>query len=160
MDLKAVEVKTHGDDYIVQGWNKGTSMAMDFEKHYSLEDLRTLDAEAREKRGPIRRTAEPAEFIAGSTLRATTSIGWAAGLCGFPGRINQTRFSRLPCSGSRSNRDEARRTSRRSTTIEELCIHIYKQRKKINLASERQAHRPFVSVAPRNVKVNALSGQA
>jgi len=33
------------------------------------------------------------------------------------------------------------------TTIEELCIHIYKSRKKINLVSERQAHRPFVSVA-------------
>jgi hypothetical protein len=33
------------------------------------------------------------------------------------------------------------------TTIEELCMHIYKRRKKINLVSERQAHRPFVSVA-------------
>jgi hypothetical protein len=30
--------------------------------------------------------------------------------------------------------------------VEELCIHIYKQRKKIALATERQAHRPFVSV--------------
>ena len=27
-----------------------------------------------------------------------------------------------------------------STTIEELCIHIYKQRKKINLALRAQAH--------------------
>jgi len=34
--------------------------------------------------------------------------------------------------------------------IEELCIHIYKQRKKINLASERQGHRPFVSVGKAN----------
>ena len=34
----------------------------------------------------------------------------------------------------------------RQTEVEELCLHIYKQRKKINLASERQAHRPFVSV--------------
>jgi hypothetical protein len=33
------------------------------------------------------------------------------------------------------------------TSIEELCIHIYKQRKKIPLSSDRQAHRPFVSVA-------------
>jgi hypothetical protein len=32
------------------------------------------------------------------------------------------------------------------TAIEELCMHIYKRRKKINLVSERQAHRPFVSV--------------
>jgi hypothetical protein len=34
--------------------------------------------------------------------------------------------------------------------IEELCIHIYKQRKKINVASERQANRPFVSVGKAN----------
>jgi hypothetical protein len=45
------------------------------------------------------------------------------------------------------------------TLIEELCIHVYKQRKKINLASEKHAHRPFVSVGPRNVKVTA-PGQA
>jgi hypothetical protein len=31
--------------------------------------------------------------------------------------------------------------------VEELCIHVYKQRKKMNVLSERQAHRPFVSVA-------------
>jgi hypothetical protein len=31
--------------------------------------------------------------------------------------------------------------------VEELCMHIYKQRKKMPLVSERQAHRPFVSVA-------------
>jgi hypothetical protein len=35
--------------------------------------------------------------------------------------------------------------------IEELCIHIYKQRKKINLASERQGNRPFVSVGKANI---------
>jgi hypothetical protein len=33
-----------------------------------------------------------------------------------------------------------------TSAVEELCIHIYKQRKKINLASERDGHRPFVSV--------------
>lgn len=30
------------------------------------------------------------------------------------------------------------------TTIEELCIHIYKQRKKITLASEKTSPRPAV----------------
>jgi hypothetical protein len=34
----------------------------------------------------------------------------------------------------------------KATTVEELCIHIYKQRKKINRSSEKEAHRPFVSV--------------
>jgi len=31
--------------------------------------------------------------------------------------------------------------------VEEVCMHIYKQRKKMPLVTERQAHRPFVSVA-------------
>ena len=43
MELKAVEVKTHGDNYIVQAWNKGTSTSMDLERHYSPEDLRKLE---------------------------------------------------------------------------------------------------------------------
>ena len=34
----------------------------------------------------------------------------------------------------------------KAATVEELCIHIYKQRKKINLSSEKDVHRPFVSV--------------
>jgi hypothetical protein len=29
MQLKAVEVKSHGDNYVIQAWNKGTSTAMD-----------------------------------------------------------------------------------------------------------------------------------
>src|SRR5262249_11615121 len=33
MELKAVEVKTHGDNYIIQAWNKGTSTSMDIERH-------------------------------------------------------------------------------------------------------------------------------
>ena len=50
MELKSLEIKTHGDDFIVQAWNRGPSMAMDLEKHYSPQDLRNLDAEGREKR--------------------------------------------------------------------------------------------------------------
>jgi hypothetical protein len=42
---------------------------------------------------------------------------------------------------------EGQTSSSPLTPIEELCIHIYKSRKKINLLSERQVHRPFVSVA-------------
>src|SRR5262245_37119919 len=45
MELKAVEVKTHGDNYIIQAWNKGTSTSMDLERHCSPEDLKKLDIE-------------------------------------------------------------------------------------------------------------------
>jgi len=53
MELKSLEIKTHGDDFIVQVWNRGPSMAVDLEKHYSRQDLRNLDAEGREKRKPF-----------------------------------------------------------------------------------------------------------
>ena len=29
MELKSMELRTRGDDFIVQVWNRGTSMAMD-----------------------------------------------------------------------------------------------------------------------------------
>ena len=36
------------------------------------------------------------------------------------------------------------------TTIEELCVHVYKQRKKIASASDRSGQRPLVSVNNSN----------
>ena len=50
MELKAVEVKTHGENYIIQAWNKGTSTSMDLERHCGPEDLRKLEIDGREKR--------------------------------------------------------------------------------------------------------------
>jgi hypothetical protein len=48
------------------------------------------------------------------------------------------------------NQPERERSDSTVAVVEELCMHIYKQRKKINLVSERQAHRPFVSVGRAN----------
>jgi hypothetical protein len=67
------------------------------------------------------------------------------GWCGCLGKISRTKFNQSRCSGKRAGRSRA--GGSQLAVIEELCIHIYKQRKKINVASERQAHRPFVSVA-------------
>src|SRR5258708_7531717 len=50
MQLKAVEVKSHGDNYVIQAWNKGTSTAMDLERHCTPEDLRKLEIDGRAKR--------------------------------------------------------------------------------------------------------------
>jgi hypothetical protein len=33
------------------------------------------------------------------------------------------------------------------TTIEELCIHVYKQKKKISAGSEKATHRPILSAS-------------
>jgi hypothetical protein len=53
MELKALEVKTHNDDYILQAWNKGTSMNLDLEKHFTPEEVMKLEAEGRANRKPF-----------------------------------------------------------------------------------------------------------
>jgi hypothetical protein len=145
MELKSIEVKTRGDDFIVQAWNRGTSMGMDIEKHYSPEDLRKLDAEGRKKRKPfagppgllslsliLRFAGNYIDRIGGRLLR----VSW------------QDQSDKIQSVTVQWQAVEPGQETKEShtATIEELCFHIYKQRKKINLASERQAHRPFVSV--------------
>lgn len=146
MPLKAIEVRTHGEELIVQGWHRGTSIAMDFEKHYAPEDLAELDKEARKKRrphaGPPNLLSLPEVLrLAGTYVDRTHGrlirVSWQDQ----SDKIQSITIQWEP-SGSEA---ELGRPS--LTTIEELCMHIYKRRKKINLVSERQAHRPFVSVA-------------
>lgn len=145
LDLKAVEIKTHGDDFIVQAWNRGTSMAMDLEKHYSTEDLRNLDADGRERRkafaGPpnllslsqvLRLSGNYVDRMRGRLLR----VSW---------QDQSDKIQSVTVQWEQNQSGDGASESQ-PATIEELCIHIYKQRKKIHLASERQAHRPFVSV--------------
>lgn len=146
MQLKAVEIKMHGNDLVVQAWNRGTSMAMDLEKVYSPEDVRALDAEGRAKRRPF---TEPPDLLSLSqTLRLAGNyvdrlhgrllrVSWQDQ----SEKIQSITVQWEPAQPGRANGESP------LTAIEELCIHIYKQRKKINLVSERQAHRPFVNVA-------------
>lgn len=145
MTLKAIEIRTHGDDLILQGWHRGTTMAMDFEKHYSPEDLRALDKEGRKKR---RAFAGPPDLL------SLTEVLRLAGTY-----VDRTRGRLIRVSWQdQSDKiqsitvqwepiQDGQQSQSPLTAIEELCIHIYKRRKKINLVSERQARRPFVSVA-------------
>ena len=145
MELKSLEIKTHDDDFIVRVWNRGPSMGMDLEKHYSPQDLRNLDAEGREKRKPfagppnllslsqvLRLAGNYVDRMRGRLLR----VSWQDQT----DKIQSITVQWEPIEGDQRGKSTL-------TTIEELCIHIYKRRKKINLLSERQAHRPFVSVA-------------
>src|SRR5438874_13312507 len=66
LELKAVEIKSHGVNFIVQAWHRGTSMAMEVEKHYSPEE------QTRPSRAPkaktVRRTSESLELIASAAM--------------------------------------------------------------------------------------------
>jgi hypothetical protein len=145
LELKAVEVKTHGEDFIIQAWHRGTSMAMDLEKHYSPEELRKLDAEGRKKRKPF---AGPPDLLSLSQVLRLAG-NYVDRMGGRLLRVSwQDQSDRIQ---SLTVQWESKPTSNPGdmipVTVEELCIHIYKQRKKIPVITERQAHRPFVSVA-------------
>lgn len=146
IQLKALDIKSHGDDLIVQVWNRGTSMAMDFEKHYSPQDLCRLEAEGRAKRRPylgppdllslsqiLRLAGNYVDRARGRLLR----ISWQDQ----SDKIQSITVQWKPLHPAPDPGESS------LAAVEELCIHIYKQRKKINLASERQPHRPFVNVA-------------
>ena len=146
MELKAVEVKTHGENYIIQAWNKGTSTSMDLERHCGPEDLRKLEIDGREKRktfsGPpnllslsqvLRLAGNYVDRMRGRLIR----VSWQDQ----SDKIQSVTIQYEPCPVDRREQGESQ-----TTVIEEVCVHIYKQRKKIAAAQEKNSHRPFVSV--------------
>ena len=143
--LKAVEVKTHGEDFIVQAWQRGPSMTLDSEKHYTLDDIRKLDAEGRAKRRPgggtldllslsqiLRFAGNYVDRISGRLVR----VSWQD-------QSDKIQSVTMQWEVFDQNRGAG---DTQLANIEEVCIHIYKRHKRIALATERQAHRPFVSV--------------
>lgn len=146
MQLKALEIRAHGETLIVQAWNRGTSMAMDFEKHYSPQDLRSLDAEGRAKRRPYMGPPDLLSLsqilrLAGNYVDRTGGRFLRVSWQDQSDKIQSVTVQWGPIQLDRAAAEL------QPNLIEELCIHIYKQRKKINLAAERQGYRPFVSVA-------------
>jgi hypothetical protein len=145
MALKAVEVKTHGEDFVVQAWKRGTSMVMDVEKHYTPEQIRELDAAGRARRKPF---SGPPDLLSISQIlrMAGNYVDLARGRLlrvSWQDQTDKIQSITMQWEPPLLNRGPV---ESQLANVEELCIHIYKQRKKIALATERQAHRPFVSV--------------
>ena len=145
MELKAIEVKSHGDDFTVQAWIRGTSMTMDLEKHYTPGDIKKMEKEGRAKRKPF---SEPPKSLSVSQILrlAGNYIDRMRGrLVRVAWQDQSDKIQSVTVQWEPAQPDRETKESQ-TAVIEELCIHIYKQRKKISLASERQARRPFVSV--------------
>jgi hypothetical protein len=150
MELKAVEVRTHGDSYVIQAWNKGTSTSMDMERFCGPEDLKNLEIEGKAKRkafaGPpnllslsqvLRLAGNYVDRMRGRLIR----VSWQDQ----SDRIQSITLQYEPFRFESRTQGESQ-----FTTLEELCIHVYKQRKKIAAAPDKTTHRPFVSVSHGN----------
>lgn len=150
LELKAVEVKTHSENYIIQAWNKGTSTAMDVERHCSPEDLEKLEIEGKARRktfpGPpnllslsqiFRLAGNYVDRLRGRLIR----VSWQDQ----SDKIQSVTIQYEPCPVDGKEQGDSP-----MTVIEEVCVHIYKQRKKIAAAQDKNSHRPFVSVNNMN----------
>lgn len=150
MELKAVEIKTHGEDYVVQLWNRGVSMSMDVEQHYTADDIKQLEIKGREK---IRAFPPPPNLLSLSQILRLAGnyvdrirgrlirVSWQDQ----SDKIQSVTIQFEPVNGSRNVHGESQ-----VTTIEELCIHIYKQKKRINATCDKSGHRPYVNVSSSN----------
>ena len=148
MELKALEIRTHGETYIVQVWSKSIHTSVDVEKHYTTAEIQQLEIEARSRRRPI---GGPASLLSLSqVLRLAGSyvdqawgrlvrVSWQDQ----SDKIQSVTIQYKPFSSERNEH----LSDSQIAVIEELCIHIYKRRKKIAAGADKSIHRPFVSVS-------------
>ncbi|HEY7559833.1 MAG TPA: hypothetical protein VIH18_34060 [Candidatus Binatia bacterium] len=141
VDLKSLEVKSQGDKFIVQGWSKKSSNTMDILRRYGPDDIKKLD-----EKGTVRRKhdSRPSNLL---------SLPQVLRFCGsYVDRLGG-RLTRVSWQDQNDKMqsitiqfepyEEGRRGKSDSqvTTIEELSIHVYKQRKKISTGVEKPWHR-------------------
>jgi hypothetical protein len=142
MDLKSLELKTQGDKFIVQGWSKNTPSTMDLVKQYAPDDIKKLDEQGRANRkigsmaSNLLSLPQVLRFCGSYVDRLRgrlTRVSWQDQT----DKIQSITIQFVPYEEARSVKGDAQ-----VTIIEELCIHVYKQRKKMTIGSDKLWHRP------------------
>ncbi|HEY2991125.1 MAG TPA: hypothetical protein VGL11_25655 [Candidatus Binatia bacterium] len=130
LELKAFEIKCQDDIYLVQGWQKAPSSAIDLKRRYTLDDLRELELELRRQRRPGSARPNP--------LKLSQFLRMAGNYVDYVGarllRVEwQWQSDKVQCITIQyEGRDTAQEENGSSLgTIDEICIHIYKERKKV-----------------------------
>jgi hypothetical protein len=145
-ELKAVELKCHGDIFIVQGWHRGPFSSVDFEKHYTLEEIAKLDREGRERRKHL--PGLPNLLSLSHVLRLAGSYvdRMKGRLVRVSWQDQSDKIQSITVQYEPLQPDRHEQSEHQVCTIDEICLHVYKQRKRI-ASSDKHSHRPFVSVA-------------
>lgn len=147
LDLKALELKTHGDTYLVQGWNRGVPVSKELDRQFTLDDIRQLEIESSAQRSSfsqppnllslaqvLRLAGNYVDRMRGRLIR----VSWQDQ----SDRIQSVTIQYEPFPAERTEQGESQ-----IATIEELCVHVYKQRKKIVSTTDKTTQRPLVSVS-------------
>jgi len=129
LDLKSFEIKYQDEIYFVQAWHKGTSVSGDVKHRYTQDELKELEFEMRKIRRPIVGRANPlklsqilrlaghyVDHIGGRLLR----VEWQR-------QSGKVQSITIQYEASEADRNEA---GSDPGTIEEVCVHVYKETKK------------------------------
>jgi hypothetical protein len=126
LNLKAFELHAQDNIFLVHGWNKGTSNAVSVDRRYTREDLEHLDSEMRRERRPggsllslahvLRTAGNYIDLLGGILLR----VEW------------QFQSEKVQCITI-----QYRSPDEHDGAIEEVCVHIYKEKKKVRPLSVR-----------------------
>ena len=147
-EVKAIEVKTHGENYVVQAWKRGIHTSVDVDHYLTQDDLLELEMAGRTQRKPF--SAPPDLLSLSQVLRLAGNyvdrlrgrlirVSWQDQ----SDKIQSVTIQYEPFSVSPNGSAEPS-----IRTVEEICIHIYKQKKKLTGAAEKFPHRPYVNVTP------------
>ena len=143
VDLKAIELKRQGDTYVVQAWHRGTSSSMNFERQYSLSDIKKLEIEGKEKRRPF---PGPMNLLSLSQVLRLAG-NYVDRAYGRLVRISwQDQSDKIQSITVQYEPFESEQSGdAQSITIDEICLHVYKQRKKIAGGADKHFHRAVVT---------------
>jgi hypothetical protein len=146
LDLRSLELRTHGGNYVVQGWNRGIPVSKEVDKQYTLDDIKKLEVEGRAQRKPapgppnllslsqvLRLAGNYVDRMHGRLIR----ISW---------QDQSERIQSVTIQFESSSNERAEQGDSQITTIEELCVHVYKQRKRLLSTSDKASARPLVNV--------------
>ncbi|HEY3302738.1 MAG TPA: hypothetical protein VGL70_04280 [Candidatus Binatia bacterium] len=124
-ELKGFDIKCQDDIYLVQGWRKGAPTSVEVKERYTLEDLQQIDIEERKKRRAgsgranlldlahlLRTTGNYVDFLGARLLR----VEW---------QYQSDKVQCITIQYQASDADDS------PGAIDEVCVHIYKERKKM-----------------------------
>ncbi|MGH7833363.1 MAG: hypothetical protein ACREQK_06945 [Candidatus Binatia bacterium] len=139
LDLKAFEIKCQSGTYLVQGIRKGTSSSVDVELRYTEEDIKRMESEARRnRRRPAHRSSllnlsqvlrmggTYVEHVEGRFLK----ISW---------QVQSDKIQSITIQYEPHER-ERKKDEYSTSTIDEICVHVYKQRKRLPASFSKHGH--------------------
>jgi hypothetical protein len=141
LELKAFEIKSQSGAYLVQGIRKGTSSSVDVELRYTAEDIKRMESEARKNR---RRPAHRSNLLnLSQVLRMSgTYIEHVEGrLLKISWQVQSDKIQSITIQYEPHQR-ERKKDEYSISTIDEICVHVYKQRKRLPASFSKHSHGP------------------